>query len=63
MPVLFPPVLLLARLAAIPHALAPTAPFERRGVGAGLGLVAVGAHIRNAPYVRTRTLQTCRRGC
>ena len=42
--VLFPPVLLLARLAAIPHELAPAAPLKRPVVGAGRGLVAVGAH-------------------
>ena len=42
--VLFPPVLLLARLGAIPHALAAAAPLERRGVGAGFGLAAVGTY-------------------
>ena len=42
--VLFPPVFLLARLAAVPHELAPAAPLERRVVGTGRGLVAVGAH-------------------
>ena len=43
-PALLPPVLLLARLGAIRHALAAAAPPERRGIRAGFGLAAVGAH-------------------
>ena len=65
MPVLFPPVLLLARLAAVPHALAPAAPLERRVVGTGRELVAVGTHTAwntNLRLDRTLALPPTARG-
>ena len=62
---LFLPVLLLARLAAVPHALAPAAPLERRGsVRVAPGLVAVGAHAawNNLRLDRALVLPTTGRG-